>query len=82
MSARALGLLLFCGTLLLHVVNVIVVDRPDLIGDEARYQWYATSLTHGTYATPEKPDIINGPGYTPDRAERSERPVHGAGGAF
>jgi len=63
MSPRALGLLLFFATLLLHVVNVIVADRPDLIWDEARYQWYATSLTHGTYATPEKPDIINGPGY-------------------
>lgn len=63
MSTRSLGLVLFFGTLLLHVVNVIVVDRPDLIWDEARYKWYATSLTHGTYATPEKPDIINGPGY-------------------
>lgn len=63
MSTRQLGLALFFGTLLLHVVNVVVTDRPDLIWDEARYKWYATSLTHGTYATAEKPDIVNGPGY-------------------
>lgn len=63
MSPRSIGLVLFAGTLLLHVLNVLVCDRPDFIWDEARYEMYATHLTQGRYATPEKPDLVNGPGY-------------------
>lgn len=63
MSSRALGFVLFFATLLIYLAATLVADRPDLIWDEARYKWFATSLTHGTYCTPEKPDVINGPGY-------------------
>lgn len=63
MSSRALGFVLFFATLLIYVTATVIADRPDLIWDEARYKWYATSLTQGTYCTPEKPDVINGPGY-------------------
>jgi 4-amino-4-deoxy-L-arabinose transferase-like glycosyltransferase len=63
MSPRVLGFILFFATLLIYVAATVIADRPDLIWDEARYKWFATSLTHGTYCTPEKPDVINGPGY-------------------
>jgi len=63
MSPRAIGFLIFFATLLLYVAATVIADRPDLIWDEARYKWFATSLTQGTYCTPEKPDVINGPGY-------------------
>ncbi|MEZ5385041.1 MAG: glycosyltransferase family 39 protein [Prosthecobacter sp.] len=56
-------LLLLCGTLVLYVAVTLVADRPDLIWDEGRYLWYGRNLTHGAYTTPEKPDLINGPGY-------------------
>jgi ABC-type multidrug transport system fused ATPase/permease subunit len=62
-STQRLELLLLGGTLLLYVVVTLLANRPDLIWDEGRYLWFAESITHGTYTTPEKPDIVNGPGY-------------------
>ncbi len=61
--ARRIELLLFVGTLLLYVLNVIATDHRDFIWDEGRYHKYAEHLTQGFDVTPEKPDIINGPGY-------------------
>jgi hypothetical protein len=58
-----LDALLLCGTLLLYAVVTLLADRPDLIWDEGRYLWFGENLTRGTYTTPEKPDLINGPGY-------------------
>ncbi len=55
--------MLFFGTLLLYVLNVIATDHRDFIWDEGRYHKYAQHLTQGFYVTPEKPDIVNGPGY-------------------
>ncbi|MEQ1748344.1 MAG: glycosyltransferase family 39 protein [Prosthecobacter sp.] len=60
---RRIELLLFVGTLLLYILNVIATDHRDFIWDEGRYHKYAEHLTQGFYVTPEKPDIINGPGY-------------------
>jgi len=62
-STRRLELLLLGGTFLFYFIVTLVANRPDLIWDEGRYLWYAKSITHGAYTTPEKPDIINGPGY-------------------
>lgn len=58
-----LEFLLFAGVLLLYVLITLLANRPDLIWDEGRYLDYATNLTHGFYVTPEKPDLVNGPGY-------------------
>ena len=58
-----LDALLLGGTLLLYVAVTLLASRPDLIWDEGRYLWFGESLTHGTYTTPEMPDLINGPGY-------------------
>lgn len=55
--------LLIVGTLLFYCVVTIVCQRPDLIWDEGRYLWFGRNLAHGFYITPEKPDLINGPGY-------------------
>lgn len=60
---RSLECLLLGGTLLLYVVVTILSHTPDKIWDEGRYFWFANNLTQGTYTTPEKPDLINGPGY-------------------
>lgn len=60
---RRIELLLFVDTLLLYILNVVATDHRDLIWDEGRYHKYAEHLTQGFYVTPEKPDIINGPGY-------------------
>ena len=60
---KRLEFLLLGGTLLFYVVVTLLAQRPDLIWDEGRYLWFAKSLTQGSYVTPEKPDIINGPGY-------------------
>ncbi len=60
---KRLEFLLLGGTLLFYVVVTLLAQRPDLIWDEGRYLWFAKSLTQGSYITPEKPDIINGPGY-------------------
>ncbi len=62
-STKHLEFLLLGGTLLLYIAVTILSHRPDLIWDEGRYLWFAKSLTQGSYITPEKPDIINGPGY-------------------
>ena len=62
-STKRLEFLLLGGTLLFYVVVTLLAQRPDLIWDEGRYLWFAKSLTQGSYVTPEKPDIINGPGY-------------------
>ncbi|WP_395716225.1 ArnT family glycosyltransferase [Prosthecobacter sp.] len=62
-STQRLELGLLPGTLMLYMAVTLVVNRPDLIWDEGRYLWFAESLTQGIYVTPEKPDIINGPGY-------------------
>lgn len=62
-STRRLEFLLFAGVLALYAVVTLVANRPDQIWDEGRYLQYATHLTQGAYATPEKPDIVNGPGY-------------------
>ena len=61
--SRRLELMLFLSVLVLYALVTVLADRPDMVWDEGRYRWYATSLTHGTYATEEKPDIVNGPGY-------------------
>lgn len=58
-----LDALLLIGSLLLYAFVTLLADRPDLIWDEGRYLWFGENLTHGTYTTPEKPDLINGPGY-------------------
>ncbi len=58
-----LDALLLVGSLLLYAVVTLLADRPDLIWDEGRYLWFGENLTRGTYTTPEKPDLINGPGY-------------------
>lgn len=60
---KRLEFLLLGGTLLFYFVVTLLAQRPDLIWDEGRYLWFAKSLTQGSYITPEKPDIINGPGY-------------------
>lgn len=62
-STKHLEFLLLGGTLLLYIAVTILSHRPDLIWDEGRYLWFAKNLTQGNYITPEKPDIINGPGY-------------------
>lgn len=58
-----LDALLLVGSLLLYAFVTLLADRPDLIWDEGRYLWFGENLTRGTYTTPEKPDLINGPGY-------------------
>lgn len=58
-----LDAVLLVGTLLLYVAVTLAADRPDLIWDEGRYLWFGQNLTQGAYTTPEKPDLINGPGY-------------------
>lgn len=60
---RRIELMLFFGTLLLYVLNVIATDHRGWIWDEGRYHGFAVHLTQGFYVTPEKPDFINGPGY-------------------
>ncbi len=62
-STKRLEFLLLGGTLLLYIVVTLLSHTPDKIWDEGRYFWFANNLTHGTYTTPEKPDLINGPGY-------------------
>ncbi len=62
-ASRRFELVLFFGSLVLHIVNALVFDRPDMIWDEARYSWFANNMTQGFYTTAEKADIINGPGY-------------------
>ena len=61
--SRRLELALFWGVLVLYVGVTVLADRPDMIWDEGRYRWYAGNLAQGFYNTPDKPDIINGPGY-------------------
>lgn len=55
--------LLIAGTVVFYVLVALLADRPDLIWDEGRYLWYAHNLQHGLYTMPDKPDIVNGPGY-------------------
>ncbi len=62
-SPRRLEFFLFAGVLALYVVVTLLASRPDLIWDEGRYLDYATNLSQGFYVTPEKPDLVNGPGY-------------------
>ncbi len=62
-STRRLEFLLFAGVLALYVVVTLVANRADLIWDEGRYLMYAKNLAQGSYVTPEKPDLVNGPGY-------------------
>lgn len=62
-ATRSLELLLLGGTLLFYIAVTLLASRPDLIWDEGRYLWFAENLTQGFYVTPEKPDVINGPGY-------------------
>lgn len=62
-STRRLEFLLFVGVLALHGVVTLLASRPDLIWDEGRYLEYAANLSQGFYVTPEKPDLVNGPGY-------------------
>ncbi len=62
-TTRRLEFLLFAGVLALYVVVTLLANRPDLIWDEGRYLEYATNLSQGFYVTPEKPDLVNGPGY-------------------
>ena len=61
--SRRLELALFWGVLALYAAMTVLADRPDMIWDEGRYRWYAGNLAQGFYNTPDKPDIINGPGY-------------------
>ncbi len=62
-STKHLEFLLLGGTLLLYIAVTILSHRPDLIWDEGRYLWFGENITQGSYVTPEKPDLINGPGY-------------------
>lgn len=62
-ATRNLELLLLGGTLLFYIAVTLLAHRPDFIWDEGRYLWFAQNLTQGFYVTPEKPDVINGPGY-------------------
>lgn len=62
-ATRNLEFLLLGGTLLFYIAVTLLAHRPDLIWDEGRYLWFAQNLTQGFYVTPEKPDVINGPGY-------------------
>ncbi|MDZ4405092.1 glycosyltransferase family 39 protein [Prosthecobacter sp.] len=62
-TTRRLEFLLLGGTLLFYIAVTLLSHRPDLIWDEGRYLWFAKNLTQGSYITPEKPDLINGPGY-------------------
>lgn len=62
-STRRLEFLLFGGVLVFYVLVTFLANRPDLIWDEGRYLDYALNLTRGYYVSPEKPDIVNGPGY-------------------
>lgn len=55
--------LLVGGTLVFYVIVTFLSDRPDMIWDEGRYRWYGNNLMHGFYTMPDKPDIVNGPGY-------------------
>lgn len=61
--SRRAEVLLIGGTLLLYTAIVIFTHRQELIWDEGRYLMFASRLTHGFYADPQNPDIINGPGY-------------------
>ncbi|MFO1437037.1 MAG: glycosyltransferase family 39 protein [Verrucomicrobiaceae bacterium] len=61
--SRHLELALFWGVLALYAAMTVLADRPDMVWDEGRYRWYAGNLAQGFYNTPDKPDIINGPGY-------------------
>ncbi|MGV3661650.1 MAG: ArnT family glycosyltransferase [Prosthecobacter sp.] len=60
---RRLELLLLGGVLVFYVLATLLANRPDLIWDEGRYLDYASNLSRGFYVTPEKPDLVNGPGY-------------------
>lgn len=60
---KRLEFLLPGGTLLLYIIVTVLSHTPDKIWDEGRYFWFANNLTQGMYVTPEKPDLINGPGY-------------------
>lgn len=62
-NTRRLEFLLLGGTLVLYVIVTLLGSRPGLIWDEGRYLMFADRLTHGFYADPNNPDIINGPGY-------------------
>lgn len=61
--SRRLELMLFLSVLVLYALVTVLADRPDMVWDEGRYRWYAGNLAKGFYNTPEKPDIVNGPGY-------------------
>lgn len=62
-DSRRLECLLLIGTLVFYVIVTLLANRPGLIWDEGRYLMFADRLTHGFYADPANPDIINGPGY-------------------
>jgi len=62
-TTRRLEWQLLACTLLLYIVVTLLSHRPDLIWDEGRYLWFGKNITQGSYTTPEKPDLINGPGY-------------------
>lgn len=62
-ATRRLEFLLLGGVLVFYVLVTILCNRPDLIWDEGRYLDYAQNLARGFYVTPEKPDLVNGPGY-------------------
>lgn len=62
-STRRLEFLLLAGVLVVYVIVTLLAHRPDLIWDEGRYLDYAKNLSQGFYVTPEKPDLVNGPGY-------------------
>lgn len=62
-ATRRLEFFLLGGVLVFYVLVTILCNRPDLIWDEGRYLDYAQNLAQGFYVTPEKPDLVNGPGY-------------------
>jgi len=62
-TTRRLEFLLLGGVLVFYVLVTVLCNRPDLIWDEGRYLDYAQNLAEGFYVTPEKPDLVNGPGY-------------------
>lgn len=54
----------FLPFLVIYVVITIFLNKDTLIGDENRYDYFATNLTHGYYSLPmPNADFTNGPGY-------------------
>jgi hypothetical protein len=49
--------------LFLYVFIVLIAYGIDFQGDERRYIWFATNLSHGFYSPQDEINLWNGPGY-------------------